>query len=37
MSFAPFGAESNTSSYLEWAIPMGNISVRVIRAEVGYN
>lgn len=29
--FAPFGAESNTSSYLQWVIPLLSISVRVIR------
>lgn len=27
MPFAPFGTESNTTSYLQWAIPLGGISV----------
>jgi hypothetical protein len=29
-SFEPFGSESNRSSYLQWAIPMSNITVRLI-------
>lgn len=28
--FSPFGSESNTSSYLQWAIPLTGISVRHI-------
>ncbi|KIP08207.1 hypothetical protein PHLGIDRAFT_69749 [Phlebiopsis gigantea 11061_1 CR5-6] len=27
MPFAPFGSESNASSYLQWTIPMGNLTV----------
>ncbi|GJE88752.1 A1 family peptidase [Phanerochaete sordida] len=27
MPFAPFGTESNTTSYLQWTIPLGGISV----------
>lgn len=35
MSFAPFGSESNSSSYLQWAIPLGGISVS--RADTEYD
>ncbi|KAG5341597.1 hypothetical protein C0989_009078 [Termitomyces sp. Mn162] len=28
VDFAPFGAESNSSSYLQWAIPISAVAVR---------
>lgn len=31
--FAPFAAESNTSSYLQWAIPLSRIAVSATRVQ----